>query len=70
MMGFYTSHYRTLVRLAALLVGDEPTAEKVVKASFGTMLDRWPGLSEKDRSLTYLKRETVRRARSVLRARN
>ena len=38
-MRLYTGHYRTLVRLAALLVRDEPAAEKVVKASFGTLLD-------------------------------
>jgi hypothetical protein len=69
-MRLYTSHYRALVRLAALLVKDESAAEKVVKASFGTLLDRWSGLSEEDRSLTYLKREVVRRARSVPRARN
>ena len=66
----YTSHYRSLVRLAALLVRDEPTAEEVVQECFIAMHDGWHRLRDKDKALGYLKRAVVNRCRSVLRHRS
>ena len=40
----YSMHYRALVRLAALLVRDTPTAEEVVQDSFVAMHGGWQRL--------------------------
>ena len=66
----YTSHYGSLVRLAALLVRDEPTAEEVVQECFIAMHDGWHRLRDKDKALSYLKQAVVNRCRSVLRHRS
>jgi RNA polymerase sigma-70 factor (sigma-E family) len=66
----YSTHYRSLVRLAGLLVRDEPTAEEVVQECFVTMHDGWHRLREEDKALSYLKQAVVNRARSVLRHRS
>jgi RNA polymerase sigma-70 factor (sigma-E family) len=62
----YSTHYRSLVRLAGLLVRDEPTAEEVVQECFVAMHDGWHRLREEDKTLSYLKQAIVNRARSVL----
>jgi len=66
----YTIHYRSLVRLAALLVRDEPTAEEIVQECFIAMHDGWDRLREEDKALSYLKQAVVNRSRSVLRHRS
>jgi len=66
----YTSHYSSLVRLAALLVRDEPTAEEVVQECFIAMHDGWHRLRDNDKALSYLKQAVVNRCRSVLRHRS
>ena len=66
----YSNHYRSLVRLAALLVRDEPTAEKVVQDCFIAMHDGWDNLRDEDKALSYLKQAVVNRSRSVLRHRS
>ena len=66
----YTIHYRSLVRLAILLVRDEPTAEEVVQECFIAMHDGWHRLREEDKALSYLKQAVVNRSRSVLRHRS
>jgi RNA polymerase sigma-70 factor (sigma-E family) len=66
----YSNHYRSLVRLAGLLVRDEPTAEEVVQECFIAMHDGWLRLREEDKALSYLKQAVVNRARSVLRHRS
>jgi RNA polymerase sigma-70 factor (sigma-E family) len=66
----YTSHTRSLVRLAALLVRDEPTAEEVVQECFIAMHDGWHRLRDKDKALSYLKQAVVNRCRSELRHRS
>ena len=66
----YTSHYRSLVRLAALLVRDEPTAEEVVQECFIAMHDGWHRLRDHDKALSYLKQAVANRCRSVLRHRS
>ena len=42
----YSAHYRSLVRLAALLVRDTPTAEEVVQDAFVAMHGGWQRLRE------------------------
>jgi RNA polymerase sigma-70 factor (sigma-E family) len=66
----YSLHYRSLVRLAGLLVRDEPTAEEVVQECFVAMHDGWHRLREEEKALSYLKQAVVNRARSVLRHRS
>ena len=65
----YSLHYRALVRLAALLVRDTPTAEEVVQDSFVAMHCGWRRLRDRDKALAYLRRSVVNRSRSVLRHR-
>ena len=66
----YSSHYRSLVRLAVLLVRDEPTAEEVVQECFIAMHDGWHRLRDQEKALSYLKQAVVNRSRSVLRHRS
>jgi RNA polymerase sigma-70 factor (sigma-E family) len=66
----YSNHYRSLVRLAGLLVRDEPTAEEVVQECFIAMHGGWHRLREEDKALSYLKQAVVNRSRSVLRHRS
>jgi DNA-directed RNA polymerase specialized sigma24 family protein len=68
----YQMHYRSLVRLAALLVSDLATAEDIVQDSFAAMHGMWPALSDADAALPdtgaalcYLRRLVVRRSRSA-----
>jgi DNA-directed RNA polymerase specialized sigma24 family protein len=63
----YEMHYRSLVRLAALLVPDIATAEQIVQDSFVAMHAAWPSLPDADSALAYLYRSVVNRADSALR---
>ena len=65
----YSRHYRALVRLAALLVRDTPTAEEVVQDSFVAMHGGWQRLRDTEKALAYLRQAVVNRSRSVLRHR-
>ena len=65
----YRTHYRSLVRLAALLVRDVGTAEEVVQDSFVAMNGAWRRLRDNDKALSYLRQSVVNRSRSVLRHR-
>ena len=65
----YSMHYRALVRLAALLVRDTPTAEVVVQDSFVAMHGGWQRLRDTEKALAYLRQAVVNRSRSVLRHR-
>ncbi len=65
----YNTHYRSLVRLAVLLVRDVATAEEVVQDSFVAMHGGWRRLRDSDKALSYLRQSVVNRARSVLRHR-
>ena len=66
----YMSHYRPLVRLAVLLVRDEPTAEEVVQECSIAMHDGWHRLRDGDKALSYLEQAVVNRSKSVLRHRS
>jgi RNA polymerase sigma-70 factor (sigma-E family) len=65
----YRTHYRSLVRLAALLLRDVSTAEEVVQDSFVAMHGSWRRLGDSDEALSYLRQSVVNRSRSVLRHR-
>jgi RNA polymerase sigma-70 factor (sigma-E family) len=65
----YAAHYRSLVRLAALLVRDIGTAEEVVQDSFVAMHGGWRRLRDSEKALSYLRQSVVNRSRSVLRHR-
>ena len=65
----YGTHYRALVRLAALLLRDVATAEEVVQDSFVAMHDSWRRLRDTEKALSYLRQSVVNRSRSVLRHR-
>jgi RNA polymerase sigma-70 factor (sigma-E family) len=65
----YGTHYRSLVRLAALLVRDVGTAEEVVQDSFVAMHASWRRLRDTDKALSYLRQSVVNGSRSVLRHR-
>jgi len=65
----YAEQYRALVRLAALLVRDTPTAEEVVQDAFEAMHGGWQRLRDTEKALAYLRQAVVNRSRSVLRHR-
>jgi RNA polymerase sigma-70 factor (sigma-E family) len=65
----YSTHYRSLVRLAALLVRDLGTAEEVVQDAFIAMHGGWHRLRDNEKALAYLRQSVVNRSRSVLRHR-
>jgi RNA polymerase sigma-70 factor (sigma-E family) len=65
----YSAHYRSLVRLAALLIRDVATAEELVQDSFVAMHSGWRRPCDSDKALYYLRQSVVHRSRSVLRHR-
>ena len=65
----YSTNYRSLVRLAALLIRDVATAEEVVQDSFVAMHSGWRRVCDSDKALSYLRQSVVDRSRSVLRHR-
>jgi RNA polymerase sigma-70 factor (sigma-E family) len=65
----YRAHYRSLVRVAALLVRDTATAEHVVQDVFVAVYRGWPRLRSSDKVLSYLRKAVVNQSRSALRHR-
>lgn len=65
----YVAHWRGLVRLAVLLVGDQGVAEEVVQDAFVSTHGRWRRLRDQDKALAYLRQTVVNRSRSALRHR-
>jgi RNA polymerase sigma-70 factor (sigma-E family) len=65
----YRQQYKSLVRLAAMLVRDTPSAEEVVQEAFIAMHDGWHRLKDTEKALAYLRQAVVNRSRSVLRHR-
>ncbi len=63
----YAAHWRSLVRLAVLLVHDVGTAEEVVQDAFVAVHGRWGRLRDPDRALAYLRQSVVNGSRSLLR---
>ena len=65
----YAVHYRSLVRLSALLLRDTAVAEEVVQDAFVAMHGRWGRLRDTDKALAYLRQSVVNGSRSALRRR-
>ena len=63
----YQAHYRSLVRMAALLVGDLAAAEQVVQDSLVAMHANWRWLKRREKSLAFVRRRVINRSRSALR---
>ncbi len=65
----YREHYRSLVRLASLLLDDVGTCEEVVQDAFVQVWQRGPALRTPDRLPAYLRSAVLNGARSQLRRR-
>jgi RNA polymerase sigma-70 factor (sigma-E family) len=65
----YTSHYRRLVRLAALLLDDLGASEEVVQDAYVKMHGSWGRIRDPDAAVGYLRTTVVNLARSKLRRR-
>jgi RNA polymerase sigma-70 factor (sigma-E family) len=65
----YEQHWRSLVRLAVLLVDDVSSAEDVVQDAFVALHRRADGLRDPDAGLAYLRASVVNLSRSVVRRR-
>jgi RNA polymerase sigma-70 factor (sigma-E family) len=65
----YLGEYKSLVRLAVLLVHDVQTAEEVVQDAFEAMHTAWRRLRDSEKALSYLRQAVVNKSRSVLRHR-
>jgi RNA polymerase sigma-70 factor (sigma-E family) len=63
----YREHYRPLVRLANLLLGDQARSEEVVQDAFVRLQLKWGGLRRLDRAPAYLRSAVLNGARSALR---
>jgi len=69
LVGLYRAHYRSLVRLAALLLDDVGTSEEVVQDAFIKMHLGWRRLRDPDKALAYLRQTVVNLSRSRMRHR-
>jgi RNA polymerase sigma-70 factor (sigma-E family) len=65
----YTSHYRQLVRLAALLLDDLGVSEEVVQDAYVKMHGSWHRIRDPEAAIGYLRTTVVNLARSRLRRR-
>lgn len=65
----YREHYRSLVRLASLLLDDVGACEEVVQDAFVRVWQRGPALRTPDRLPSYLRSAVLNGARSRLRHR-
>jgi RNA polymerase sigma-70 factor (sigma-E family) len=65
----YTSHYRQLVRLAALLLDDLGTSEEVVQDAYVKMHGSWHRIRDPEAAVGYLRTTVVNLARSRMRRR-
>lgn len=61
----YAAQYRSVVRLAVLLVGDVAAAEEVAQDSFIAMHGAWRRLQDRDKALCFLHQFVVSRSRSI-----
>jgi len=65
MAPLYQEHYRSLVRLAALLVSDLAAAEEIVQEAFAEAHGQWSTLPDSDAALRYLRQSLIRRSRTL-----
>jgi RNA polymerase sigma-70 factor (sigma-E family) len=65
----YDQHWRSMVRLALLLVDDLPSAEDVVQDAFVSLHRHAAELRDPSAAVAYLRTSVVNRSRSVIRRR-
>ena len=65
----FRAHAVTLVRVAMLLLGDQPSAEDVVQDAFFGLYRSLPKLRDRSKALPYLRASVINGSRSVLRTR-
>jgi RNA polymerase sigma-70 factor (sigma-E family) len=65
----YRAHYRSLVRLAALLLDDRESSEEVVQDAYVRVHAAWWRLRDPDKALAYLRQAVVNGSRSRMRHR-
>lgn len=65
--GLYVTHLRSLVRTAALLVGDSGRAEEIAQEAFIRAHASWHRLEDPTKGLAYLRRIVVNLSRSAVR---
>jgi RNA polymerase sigma-70 factor (sigma-E family) len=65
----YAAHYRSLIRLAALLLDDPGACEDVVQEAYVRVYRSWGRLDDHNKALAYLRQTVVNLARSALRRR-
>jgi RNA polymerase sigma-70 factor (sigma-E family) len=65
----YTAHYRSLVRLASLLLDDVGASEEVVQDAYVKMHGAWRRIREPEAAIGYLRTTVLNLARSRLRRR-
>ena len=63
----HREHYRSLVRLANVLLGDPWRSEEIVQDAFVRLQLKWGGLRQLDRAPAYLRSAVLNGARSALR---
>lgn len=68
--GLYRAHAVTLVRIALMLLGDQPSAEDVVQDAFLGLQRGLPRLREPAKALPYLRTSVVNGCRTVQRSRS
>jgi len=66
----YREHAVGLLRLAVAMLGDRPAAEDVVQEAFCGLYRRWPYLSDRAKSLPYVRSAVLNGCRSVIRRRS
>jgi RNA polymerase sigma-70 factor (sigma-E family) len=69
LVDLYRDHYRSLVRLASLLLDDVPSSEEVVQDAFVRVHMAWDRITEPSRRLAYLRSAVLNGARSRMRRR-
>ena len=69
MTALYQAHATGLVRLAMLMLGDQPAAEDVVQDAFFGLYRRWGTLTDPDRAISYARSSVLNGCRDVLRRR-
>jgi RNA polymerase sigma-70 factor (sigma-E family) len=65
----YAEHALGLVRLAVIMLGDQPTAEDVVQDAFLGLYRHWDGLADPAKALPYVRSSVLNGCRTALRRR-
>jgi RNA polymerase sigma-70 factor (sigma-E family) len=66
----FAAHYRSLVRLATLLLREPGLAEDTVQDAYVALHAHWRRMRDADKGLAYLRQSVVNRSRSALRHRS